>query len=100
MNTLATFLTHPSTKKVRDSDSDSDSDFAYYTCIKDTISEKPVYTYHCIRGIYESDLTPSYTPNVIHINKGIQTIFEQALFHTLFPRHRLYYRNPFTDKIV
>ena len=96
MNTLATFLTHPSTKKVHN----NDEIFAYYTCIEDRASEKSAYTYHCIRGIYESELTPSYKPNVVQVNKSIQTIFEQAFFHTLFPRHRLYYRNPFTDKLV
>jgi hypothetical protein len=96
MNSLTEFLANQSTRMIRD----SDDTFAYYTCFNDTTSEKPVYTHHCIRGIYESELTPSYKPVIIQTNKKIQTIFEQALFHTLFPRHRLYYRNPFTDKIV
>ena len=100
MNNLAKFLAHPSTKKIRD----DDDEFVYYTCMKDTTVDKfapsTQYINHCIRGLYESELTLSYKPHVIQMNKSIQTIFEQAFFHTLFPRHRLYYKNPFTDWLV
>lgn len=101
MNALAQFLAHHSTKKIRD----DDDEFVYYTCMQDTAVEKSTpnpttYKNHCIRGLYESELTPSYKPIVIQMNKNIQTIFEQAFFHTLFPRHRLYYKNPFTDSLV
>jgi hypothetical protein len=95
MNSLKEFLANSSTRKLYDTDDRT----AYYTCVKDT-SDKPEYTYHCIRGVYESDLTLSYKPSVIPVNKGMQVIFEQPFFHTLFPRHRLYFRNPFTDGLV
>jgi len=97
MNALVKFLAHPSTKKIRD----DDDEFVYYTCMQDTTVDKSAtYKNHCIRGLYESELTLSYKPHVIQMNKSIQIIFEQAFFHTLFPRHRLYYRNPFTDSLV
>ncbi len=98
MNALAKFLAHPSTKKL----CDDDDEFVYYTCMQDNTVDNStsVYKSHCIRGLYESELTLSYKPNVIQLNKSIQTMFEQAFFHTLFPRHRLYYKNPFTDSLV
>lgn len=95
MDLLRAFIEHSSTRKLYDTDDRT----AYYTCIKDK-TEKPEYTYHCIRGVYESDLTPSYKPNVIQMNKELQVIFEQPIFHSVFPRHRLYFKNPLTDRFV
>lgn len=51
MESLRKLIDHPTTRKIHD----HDGTFMYYTCMNN----------HCIRGLYESVLTPSYNPNVI-----------------------------------
>lgn len=86
MESLRNLIDHPTTRKIHD----HDSTFMYYTCMNN----------HCIRGLYESVLTPSYNPNIIRVNKRIMSILEEPFFHSLFPGHRLHYKNSITDKWV